>query len=529
MFKNPIKKYQNGGSVNQNQAMQQVVEFISQVAKVSPEEVMATLDKIKGDEDAINALSQALELAKNNDERGFQAIQLMFNPKTNTQFAKDGGKLHDFICKHAKGGIVKGCGCKEDGGTVNNKGYTAQVNAPGDTTRTKQYNYRQEIMQTYPDGSVRYTTRTTGGEPTEIHTWGPEGIPNIWRRLWFGNRQANPETVNNWRDIIANHPEDPRNVLNQEDGGVVKAEDGTRLSRKEALEQSKATHGYNNAQAQTAYINAKNALRQQGLRGSALKQAAREMISRRRDPQKVEAVQSANIQTPVLTTPMKMTLAGQAPKLAPNYDNMSFNNAFRAARNISQNGGPSTFNWRGKSYGTNLASGPKLPVLSDDIQIEEPEIDLSIPEIPVEQLHVPMIGTTPAARSLRTVSTTPFIDNISGAGQVVSRVPVKTAQTTNPTQPRPTTGPVKEVRTSVGTGYYPVDTRDDIDTFVGRSEYEMRQLMNQDNNSRMPSIRWGRFDYQPIQTVESNIPRGQVISVPQNLVYRKKGGIITNK
>lgn len=170
MFKNPIKKYQNGGAVNQNQAMQQVVEFISQVAKVSPEEVMATLDKIKGDEDAINALSQALELAKNNDERGFQTIQLMFNPKTNTQFAKDGGKLHDFICKHAKGGYVAGCGCKEDGGTVNNKGYTVQVNAPGDTTRTKQYNYRQEIMQTYPDGSVRYTTRTTGGEPTEIHT-----------------------------------------------------------------------------------------------------------------------------------------------------------------------------------------------------------------------------------------------------------------------------------------------------------------------------------------------------------------------
>ena len=252
MFKNPIKKYQNGGSVNQNQAMQQVVEFISQVAKVSPEEVMATLDKIKGDEDAINALSQALELAKNNDERGFQTIQLMFNPKTNTQFAKDGGKLHDFICKHAKGGYVAGCGCKEDGGTVNNKGYTVQVNAPGDTTRTKQYNYRQEIMQTYPDGSVRYTTRTTGGEPTEIHTWGPEGIPNIWRRLWFGNKQANPETVNNWRDIIANHPEDPRNVLNRENGGIVKGQKGLNIP-------AEPPTGYNGEIRQ--YIDRRNPIR----------------------------------------------------------------------------------------------------------------------------------------------------------------------------------------------------------------------------------------------------------------------------
>lgn len=527
MFKNPIKKYQNGGSVNQNQAMQQVVEFISQVAKVSPEEVMATLDKIKGDEDAINALSQALELAKNNDERGFQAIQLMFNPKTNTQFAKDGGKLHDFICKHAKGGYVAGCGCKEDGGKVDNKGYTAQVNAPGDTTRTKQYNYRQEIMQTYPDGSVRYTTRTTGGEPTEIHTWGPEGIPNIWRRLWFGNRQANPETVDNWRNIIANHPEDPRNVLNQENGGVVKAEEGTGLSRKEALEQSKATHGYNNAQAQTAYINAKNALRRQGLRGSALKQAAREMIAKSQSQNNpIQSVGAPSILQSTLSTPQ---IKPNVPEAKPiNYDNMSFGEAFKIAAAKADNGEPKTFIWRGKSYGTRKASGPKLPVISDDIEIEYPEIDLTIPEIKVEQLHVPIMGTTPAARSIRTINTTPFVDSISGAGWVVSRVPIRTTSTNNSnrTQPRPTTGPMKSVQTTVGTGYYPVNTRGDLDTFVGRSEYEMKQQLNQDNKERMPSLRWGRWDYHPMQAVESNIPRGQVVSQAPNLIYRKKGGIV---
>lgn len=110
MFNNPLRKYQIGGNISEDQAMQQVVEFISQVAKVSPEEVVTKLDQIKGDENAVKLLSEALELAKNNDERGFQAIQQIFNPQVTGKFAK-GGKLHDFICKHAKGGYIAGCEC----------------------------------------------------------------------------------------------------------------------------------------------------------------------------------------------------------------------------------------------------------------------------------------------------------------------------------------------------------------------------------------------------------------------------------
>ena len=113
MFNNPLRKYQIGGNISEDQAMQQVVEFISQVAKVSPEEVVTKLDQIKGDENAVKLLSDALELAKNNDERGFQAIQQIFNPQIASKFAK-GGKLHDFICKHAKGGYIAGCGCGGD-------------------------------------------------------------------------------------------------------------------------------------------------------------------------------------------------------------------------------------------------------------------------------------------------------------------------------------------------------------------------------------------------------------------------------
>ena len=447
----------------------------------------------------------------------------------------EGGKLHYLLCKHAKGGHIADCGCKEDGGEIekhqqsNGKGkgkintnfpnfnivrdtsYVTPVGEKvqeiilahpnGDAVRQRIYNDKDTISlggsfldnRFYQDGDITFNNSAIAKEialrknKVQKDQNGSSGIPTNASAL---ENYLTTSTMPNSDNLFTGSQ--VASIIRQMHNNqplVQAQQDGGNLSRRDALSAAMEAYGFNKAQARTAYANAKNVLRNSGLRGSALKQAAREMISRRRDPQKVEAIQPVNIQAPILTAPMKMTLAGQAPKLAPNYDNMSFNNAFRAARNISQNGGPSTFNWRGKSYGTNLASGPKLPVLSDDIQIEEPEIDLSIPEIPVEQLHVPMMGTTSAARSLRTVSTTPFIDSISGTGQIVSKVPVKTTQTTTPAQPRPTTGPVKEVRTSVGTGYYPVDTRGDIDTFVGRSEYEMRQLMNQDNNSRMPSIR----------------------------------------
>ena len=86
---------------------------------------------------------------------------------TSRSMFAEGGKLHYLLCKHARGGHIADCGCKEDGGEINkaekgykvkNGSYEASVNAPGDTTRTKQYKYRTEVMQTYPDGTVRYST-----------------------------------------------------------------------------------------------------------------------------------------------------------------------------------------------------------------------------------------------------------------------------------------------------------------------------------------------------------------------------------
>lgn len=225
MFNNPLKKYQTGGTTPSQNDIQQLIQGIAKVVNQTPEYVAKQMQQIMQTQDGETMLTEAIQEYSNNPESGLTKLKQLF-PGEGAQMAKLGGKIKDFICKHAKGGYVAGCGCKEDGGKVNNN-YSAVVNAPGDTTRTKQYNYRQEIMQTYPDGSVRYTTRTTGGEPVENHTWGPERRPNFLRRLWFGNKSANPETIINWRNIIANHKEDPRHTSSKENGGVVKAQLGS--------------------------------------------------------------------------------------------------------------------------------------------------------------------------------------------------------------------------------------------------------------------------------------------------------------
>ena len=116
-------------------------------------------------------IAQALDGMSKTDEGKKQLQQLMIQFQQETQNGsqafEEGGKIHDFVCKHAKGGHIAGCGCKEEGGEielgekgykVRNGSYSAEVKAPGDTLRIKTYPSVTQKMQTYPNGSVRYTT-----------------------------------------------------------------------------------------------------------------------------------------------------------------------------------------------------------------------------------------------------------------------------------------------------------------------------------------------------------------------------------
>lgn len=103
-----------------------------------------------------------------------------------------------------KGGHMVDCGCKEDGGkvemnrggkTIQDGNYEVTVNAPGDTTRTFYNKYNRQVMQTYPDGTIRYSTLSNNGnDDFQVNSW--VGNPSFLRRLWFGNKQATPEKIN---------------------------------------------------------------------------------------------------------------------------------------------------------------------------------------------------------------------------------------------------------------------------------------------------------------------------------------------
>lgn len=111
MFNNPLKKYQQGGQVSQEQ-QQMLAAFVEWLPKrvkefqgMQPEQIV----------EALNGMSKSPE-----GQKQIQAYMQQFQQELQEQQAgmfKDGGKLQDFICKHAKGGKA-GCGCKEDGGKV---------------------------------------------------------------------------------------------------------------------------------------------------------------------------------------------------------------------------------------------------------------------------------------------------------------------------------------------------------------------------------------------------------------------------
>jgi len=196
-----------------------------------------------------------------------------------------------------------------------------------------------------------------------------------------------------------NKMRDTAHVQNERD--LVKSEqEGGELSRRQAFKLAKENKGYKPGSGQTAfaYANAKDALRREGVRGSALRQQARQMIAGRNYSD--TAIPSS---MPLLTQNFvayqnnPTNLVGNRPSDAiSGLNKMSFNNAFRTALN----NGKTVFVWKGKPYTTELAQTTpvqnkttldinSLPEdvrnnLTGNVTVEIPEIEE--PNLPNEYL-----------------------------------------------------------------------------------------------------------------------------------------------
>ena len=111
MFENPLKKFQQGGQVSQEQQemLAAFVEWlptaVEEFKNMQPEQIV----------EALNGMSKTPEGQKQVQSLMERFKQEISNPKMRF---KEGGKIHQFICKHAKGGHVADCGCKQEGGSL---------------------------------------------------------------------------------------------------------------------------------------------------------------------------------------------------------------------------------------------------------------------------------------------------------------------------------------------------------------------------------------------------------------------------
>ena len=376
-FNNPLKLQQGGTTED---ARTQVISVISEVAGITPEEVDSKLAQLSQNEEAVQLLSQGLQLLKEGNQEGVTIIKQLFSP----QSAKNGGKIYDFICKHAKGGKVDcGCGVEKNqfGGFL--KGlFTREPKFDGTT--------QIEVTGFSPDGSGGrpfYSNRQT----ETLNDGSQRRINSVWRRIGqLPDRDTVVTDING--DIISKESPDwisrnkgfdeaklkelPLYRPNEfEEGGlVVKGLDG--MSMNDAMEQAMSSKGYDRSQARFAYANAKNALRNQGLRGSELRQQARQMLAGNSEVEipvarpslaskPVATIDESSLVKPMLESSLGSLAGGSAElqlrnnsKMIQDYSDRDFNSAFGAARNAYlNNNGANVFTWKGRTYNTDLASG----------------------------------------------------------------------------------------------------------------------------------------------------------------------------
>lgn len=148
-------------------------------------------------------------------------------------------------------------------------------------------------------------------------------------------------------------------------GGTVEAEKGVKLTRKQAKDLAAKNKGVKGSNFAIAYQNAKNGLRQQGLRGNELRDRARIMVSGISTPS-APLITPKPFVGPVAT--VNNTFVAERPELLGSKaeyaherlmrqranTEIAIENAdkFGDAFNIARKAGMLTFKWKGKEYNT---------------------------------------------------------------------------------------------------------------------------------------------------------------------------------
>ena len=289
-----IKKYANGGTNANGEKLAQIFSTAASKLGIEPEALVQKAQELQGN--AQVGFVQALQDIAENDNPNPQSVQIVQNLFSKSQAFKKGGKIEQFVCKHAKGGKAN-CGCMDDGGKVekaqrgglsgkwyNENGVELPDNWQG---RDGRYGYivsptrEGETAAYFNDLNSKAAYWQIPAYPiqqniSKFRITANEDYPN--GVLAMANFEPN-EQAEAIAKIARWQPQDKawNGVERQQAGGQII--NGPAISREEALNvAANSLYNGNRSIARTAYQNAKNALRNRGLRGNNLRNEARAMI-----------------------------------------------------------------------------------------------------------------------------------------------------------------------------------------------------------------------------------------------------------
>lgn len=420
MFKNPLK-YQDGGQMSEEEQLIQIFASAGKNSQVDPKALIRKAQELmNGDQQAYTAYMDNIQKCAQGDSEGIAYIKNLFK-----NGFKQGGKINAFICKHAKGGHIAGCGCGKSipkaqeghpalGQNYIQREYDGDGNAVYFLAPERKYlpinmkmdptsDYQQQGGEYQGNGQISIVDFGNGKLRVQKDPYGPFG------EVAHGKDSA--AYVNRALELMK------KSGMKPSSGFIQSNQEGGNLTRRHAFKLAQENKGYKRGSGQTAfaYANAKQALRnnnqyvenpEERLRGRALRQRAREMIAGQNEapyyltPVQKDRYNEVNYGTgTVMSQPLSQGpnipepsvvstgLVGERPSdTIANLDNMSFDNAFRTALN----NGKTLFVWKGKPYTTELAQKPSwtnidVNSLPEDVRNNlTGNVEIEIPSEPVQ-------------------------------------------------------------------------------------------------------------------------------------------------